>query len=151
MSYKCCECGHIFEECEIAEWEDQVGEFWGRPYYESMYGCPLCRGEFAETVKCAICGSEHLKEELNAGVCDECLDKYRKDFDLCYKLAGSEKWNVKINMLLATLFKPAEIEQILIDYIKNSENPIDCSQFIEDDISWFAEKLIKEVNEDENG
>lgn len=40
--YKCEECGAIFDEDEIARWEEYRGEFWGTPAYETEVGCPHC-------------------------------------------------------------------------------------------------------------
>ena len=42
MKYICGECGHIFEEEEIATWSEDRGEFWGQRAYETMWGCPAC-------------------------------------------------------------------------------------------------------------
>lgn len=42
--YKCAECGLIFDESEIAVWEEDRGEFWGMPAYEKLSGCPRCFG-----------------------------------------------------------------------------------------------------------
>ena len=40
--FKCNECGNIFAEDELAEWNENRGEFWGMPAYERMTGCPAC-------------------------------------------------------------------------------------------------------------
>ena len=40
--FKCADCGLIFDESEIAEWQEERGEFWGMPAYEKMCGCPQC-------------------------------------------------------------------------------------------------------------
>ena len=85
--YKCTECGHIFEYGEEKKRMESRGEFGGSPCFEEMIGCPLCGGEYEETIPCKICGSEHLEEELNGGVCDSCIDEYRKDFDFCYNIS----------------------------------------------------------------
>jgi hypothetical protein len=149
MSYKCLECGHIFEEGEESRWCESRGEFWGTPCSEEMSGCPLCKGEYEETIPCEICGAEHLKDELTCGVCDECIDERRNDFETCYKLSKDDKTEVKINSLLASLFDSADIEQILKEYVRERCADVDCSQFIDDDISWFAEMLVKEVKNNE--
>lgn len=44
MKYKCPECGAIFDEDEIAHWQEERGEFWGFPAYEKLCGCPRCYG-----------------------------------------------------------------------------------------------------------
>ena len=150
MAFKCLECGHIFEEGEEARWSESRGEFWGVSCSEDMSGCPLCKGEYEETKKCAMCGSEHLDDELRGGVCDECIDGYRKDFNSCYELTLGETEKIEINSLLASLFEPSDIEQILKIYIQEMWSGVDCSSFIDNDIDWFGEKIAKEVRKNEN-
>lgn len=145
MSYKCLECGNIFEEGEQARWTETLGEFFGSYRSREMIGCPLCRGAYEKTVPCAVCGSEHLEDELSGGVCDECIDEYRKNFNACYELLAEEKTEIKINSLLASLFDVSDIEQILKEYIRDKWQDVDCSQFIDEDVLWFAEKIAEEV------
>ena len=149
MSYKCLECGHIFEEGEEDHWQESRGEYWGIPWFEDMVGCPLCRGDYEKTVKCEVCGSDHLEDELNGGVCDECIDKYRKDFNSCYELSIGETTTIEINSLLASLFDVSDIEQILKEYIRDKWQDVDRSPFIDEDKSWFGEKILEEVNKNE--
>ena len=40
--YKCTECGCIFDEDDVVEWEEDMGEFWGAPCTQTVYGCPRC-------------------------------------------------------------------------------------------------------------
>ena len=142
MAYKCLECGHIFEDGEESVWYEDHGEM--------MRGCPVCDGAYEEAVECEICGAAHLSEELNGGVCDECIDEYRSDFDTCYAVSMGETQKVEINALLAALFDPRDIEQILKEHIKNRMPDIDCGGFIDADRSWFGENLVKEVSKSEN-
>ena len=39
---KCEECGLIFDEDELASWNEGRGEFWGMPCFETLQGCPHC-------------------------------------------------------------------------------------------------------------
>ena len=149
MAYKCLECGHIFDEGEQAFWSED-GEYWGTPFSQRMSGCPICKGAYRETVRCQICGSEHLENELTEGVCEDCVDEYRKNFDGCYNLFIGEKTEVKINSVLAFLFDDADIEQILKEYIRKKWQDVDCSPFIDENKEWFVEKLLKEVKKNEN-
>lgn len=151
MAYRCLDCGHIFEEGEQARWSESRGEFWGVACSENMSGCPLCNGEYEETVQCAVCGSEHLEDELNGGVCDECIDEYRNNFNRCYELSDGETTKIEINSLLASLFDVSDIEQILKEYIRDRWQDVDCSPFIDEDKSWFGEKIAEEVKKNENG
>lgn len=147
MAFKCLSCGHIFEEGEQATWREYMGECHGSPAYEEFSGCPICNGEYEETKQCEICGGEFLEDELNGeGVCDDCIEEYSKYFDICYKIADTEKEEVKINALLASLYSASDIETILYHYTKISDF-VDCSAFINEDKDWFASKLVEEVNE----
>lgn len=150
MAYKCVECGHIFEEGEQARWEESRGEFWGMPSYETLSGCPICKGDYEETVRCSVCKSEHFEDELNGGVCDECIDEYRKNFDACYKLSLGETQEIRINELLASLFTVQDIEEILVEHIHTKWKDVDCSAFIDMDKEWFGEKIAEEVRKSEN-
>lgn len=150
MAFKCLECGHIFDYGEELRWEECVGTYGESPAFEKHSGCPLCKGEYEETKRCEICGSEHLDDELFGGVCKECIDEYRKDFKSCYEISFGEKEKIKINSLLASLFEPSDIEAILIKHIKTNCPDIDCSKYIDNDIDFFAERIIEEVNKHEN-
>lgn len=150
MAYICLECGHIFEEGEQEEWLEDKGEFWGMPCSEAMSGCPKCHGAYEESVACAICGSEHLEEDLIGGICEECIYERKHDFDMCCRVCGDEKDEIKLNALLVSLFDVTDIETILYQYVKNNCPDIDCTPFIENDESWFADRLIEEVKKDEN-
>ena len=147
--YKCLDCGHIFEDGEEKRYTENVGECFGFPAYQEFRSCPICGGDFEETVRCEICGEEHLSEELNGGVCDSCIDQKRKDFDACYKISLGETETIKINALLASLLEECDIEQILIDYIKTRLKQVDCSPFIDNDSYWFGERLAEEVRKNE--
>ena len=147
---KCLECGHVFSEYDLNTWEESRGEHFGIPCYEKMSGCPICEGDYEETVQCAVCGSEHIEDELFGGVCSECIDEYRKDFNACYEISIGETKEIKINALLASLFDVSDIEQILKEYIRDKWKDVDCSQFIDEAIQWFGEKISEEVKNGEN-
>ena len=71
--YKCTECGAIFEY--PASWEESRGECFGFPAYETMYGCPKCRGDFEEAKECEECGEWHFRDELDDGLCKSCQEE----------------------------------------------------------------------------
>ena len=147
MKYRCYACGHVFEDGEQARWSESRGEFCGAYCAEEMSGCPVCRSKYyGEITKCAICGEEHSEDELNGGVCDECINARRKDFTMCYRVSMMQSEKIYINSLLASLFEPCDIEQILKEYIRDRWKDVDCSPFIDEDKSWFGERLAEEVN-----
>ena len=147
--YKCLNCGRLFDEAYARK--EIVGEFWGIPTEQEFGECPFCKGEYEETVCCEICGREFLDEEMaTSQVCKHCIDKYRKKFNVCYNVSFGETKNIEINALLASLFYVGDIEQILKEFIQNRCPDVDCSQFIDEDISWFGERLAEEVRKNEN-
>lgn len=145
--YKCLDCGHIFEKGEESVWIESRGECFGFQSYEKMQGCPLCGGDFQETKPCKICGSEHLEDELNENICDDCIDKYKYDESMCYLIGKHDTETIDINCFLAAMFSVSEIEEILVRELASLKKykHIDCSRFINQDRSWFAEVLEKEV------
>ena len=78
MMFKCCECGHLFEEGEQARWTEEHGEKWD--------GCPLCRGGYEEVHQCKECDEWHTEDELYEGWCEKCLREtinYDTFFEYC--------------------------------------------------------------------
>lgn len=156
MAYRCLDCGHIFEEGEQAQWNEDCGEFWGMDCSKKMSGCPLCKGEYEETVPCKICGSEHLEEELDCGVCDDCVDEYKHNIDMCLKIGSEDVEDVELNCFLASIYSRQDIEHILFEHLKEKQKYMkeyvqkDCEKFVEDNRSWFAETLEREVKKNEN-
>lgn len=71
----CLECGKVFEDDEIAYWQESRGEFWGFPAYESMSGCPDCHGGYEEAYQCENCGKYFTKDELDENcLCEDCRE-----------------------------------------------------------------------------
>ena len=153
--YKCLDCGHIFEEGEQARWSESRGEYWGAPCSEEMSGCPLCKGDYEETVCCSVCNGNFLEEELNGGICESCVDEiksqYRYNPQKCYELSKGETEKIKINCFLACMFTEKQIEEILLLNIRKASAlmPIDCSAFMDADKSWFEDKIVEEVKNSE--
>ena len=147
MTYKCLDCGHIFEEGEEGH-RYENGECWGAPYSQKIACCPLCEGEYEETVPCDICGSEHLKDELISGVCEECIENYRYDIKACYEIGKNDEETIKLNVFFASIFDKEEIEDILLTALLKEEKifkKVDCKKFIDKNKEWFAERLAEEV------
>ena len=155
MTYKCVECGNVFEEGEEVRWKEARGEFWGVPSYENMSGCPICKGDYKETTPCKICGSHHLEDELNFGVCDECVDEYKCDIDVCFAIGSQDADTIELNCFLASIYGKEEIEHILFETLKEKQKYMkeivqkDCEKFVEDNRGWFAENLAREVKKNE--
>ena len=156
MAYKCLDCGHIFEEGEQAFWSESRGEYWGEPCSEEVSGCPLCRGDYEKTIPCEICGAEHTRDELFGGVCEECIEKYQNDLDMCLKIGANDTEDVKLNYFLASMFDKEEIEKILFKELVKAKEYLseyiqkDCEKFANSNRDWFVERLIEEVKKNEN-
>lgn len=154
MAYICLECGHIFEEGEQNTWKENRGECFGVSCFQYLSGCPKCGGEYEESTPCEICGSEHLEEDLNGGLCDECVDRYKHDIDMCFKIGSSDTDPVEINCFLAAMFTKKEIEDLLFERLKKRCEYIrkyveaDCEKFVNLDRSWFAERLLEELKKE---
>jgi hypothetical protein len=154
MAYICLDCGHIFEEGEQKTRTEERGEYWGTSCSVSIGGCPNCGGEYEEATSCSICGSKHLEEDLNGGLCDECIDKYKHNIDMCFKVGSGDTEAVKINCFLAAMFDEKEIEELLFDRLKKRNGYIkeyielDCEKFVNSDRSWFGERLLEELEKE---
>lgn len=145
--FKCYECGHIFEQGEQDVWEEMHGLTY--PPYERMEGCPACHGAFEEAEACEECGEWHFAGDLMSGLCRRCVDSYKNDVDTCFRVGGESLEEIEINSFLATKFSRSEIEGILFRELRKAHaaKPVDCSIFIDEDASWFAEKLKEKKKE----
>ena len=141
--YKCLECGNLFEEGEEAIWSENRGDFWGSPCSESMSGCPICKGQYEKTVECSICGSEHFENELEQGVCDDCLEEYSINIDVVFKMAKGSEDTISINSFLYSVYDKETIEEILLENLKQTAKyrQEKIKKFFNDDKIWFAERL----------
>ena len=84
MMYKCCDCGHLFEEGEQAVWEERHGL--DTPPYEQWSGCPICNAGYEEVHQCKECDEWHTENELYDGWCEKCLREtinYDTFFEYC--------------------------------------------------------------------
>lgn len=138
--FKCVECDNIFEIGEEKNWIE--------PHGENMSGCPICGGAYEETVRCKKCGSNHLKNELTAGVCDECIDGQKDNIDMCFKISENENVQIELNAFLTSVFDKATIEEILIERLKMAKkisHKLDFTNFIDEDRFWFAERMMEVI------
>jgi transcription elongation factor Elf1 len=76
----CLDCGHVFEECDVAVWTESRGEYWGTPCREEVRGCPRCRGSYTKTYECDCCGHAivgvYVKLESGERICENCYTEY---------------------------------------------------------------------------
>ena len=88
MMYKCCECGHLFEDGEQAVWEEKHGFIDGP--FEKWSGCPLCHGDYEEVHQCKECEDWHTEDELYSGWCEKCL-RETIDYDTFFEYCEANK------------------------------------------------------------
>lgn len=136
--YKCEHCDGEFENPDIVT----------EPHGEKVGCCPYCHGWFEEMHECKICGAFTTDEHLTSGVCNDCL-MAKATVGRCLKFGDDCEENVPINGFVASLLSPRKINEILIKTITdaNSIIPIDCFNFVLNDDTWFAEKVIEEEKE----
>lgn len=149
----CKSCGAIFDDGDSVVIKDYECEFWGHRVHETWAGCPECGStDLTDADQCKVCGDYFAPGEIGGHVCDCCAeelrDTYKNDFETCYHLCEDEpKEGAKINGFLRSMFSDSEIEQILLDFLKNDSErrPVDCTEFIDGDLDWFIEKIAKGV------
>lgn len=161
MTYKCIECGYVFDDGEQAVFENDCKEFWGAPCKETFSCCPMCGGDYGEAVPCDCCGEYTLKEELemNGDICAECMEKYMHDFEMCSKISKLPECDpdeIKINSLLTSIFSEKEIESILFDILKKRTESDEWKKgkgfenFVDQDAFWFTSALNKILKSEKN-
>lgn len=78
--YCCLECGHIFSDDEVSTWRENRGEYWGESCYESVSGCPYCKGDYVRIHKCDACGEwiedTYIKLNSDKRICENCYTVY---------------------------------------------------------------------------
>ena len=169
MMYRCCECGNLFEEGEQAVWEETHGL--DSPPYETMSGCPVCRGDYEQVYQCKKCGDWRSDDELYDGWCEKCLietinydtffeycesnkdENYLDTFVMCYLLNCEEvpKYpSLDFHYLMIETYKRRVADAKLLkghfDFLE------DCIRFIMDDdgsigrenyADWLNKKGVK--------
>jgi hypothetical protein len=84
MMYRCCDCGHLFEDGEQAITYETHGFY--QPPYEEIHSCPVCGGGFEEVSQCKECDEWHTEDELYDSWCEKCLREtinYDTFFEYC--------------------------------------------------------------------
>lgn len=124
--YRCERCGYIIDETEIIV-PDEYGDIY----------CPACgASDWSEGDICEECGEYFREQDGSNGFCLECMLKHSKDYDFL-KSTGEPDVDVPLNGFLAWMFRPEEIEKILMETLK--QNGTDCSKYIYD----FPEEVSK--------
>ena len=134
MMFKCCECGHLFEDGEQAVWEEKHGFIDGP--FEKWSGCPLCKSDYEEVHQCKECGDWHTENELYDGWCEMCLREtinYDTFFEYCEANKDDQYLDIFVMAeLLGGMDCPKhssyEFHQLMIDVYKKE---VDAIKFYE--------------------
>lgn len=78
----CLYCGNIFDEDELAYWEEKHGLSYGP--YEQWVGSPCCHDNYVEAYRCDCCG-EYINTETYVEIGDK---KYCED---CFTIKNLEE------------------------------------------------------------
>ena len=128
MMFKCCECGHLFEDGEQAVWEERHGL--DTPPYEKWDGCPICNGGYEEVHQCKECGEWHTEDELYDGWCEKCLREtinYDTFFEYCEANKDEQYLDIFVmSELLGGMDCPKEstvrFHSLMVDYYNREVN-----------------------------
>lgn len=155
MMFKCCECGHLFEDGEQAIWYENQGECHGRIAMEKFCGCPMCKGDYEEVHQCKECDEWHTKDELCGGYCFDCLKEkctrevaidYIVDttdylehfsFTVFFKIDPPKETSWELRETLKEIVKEQATEKELKDYIFEDICTVD------DFADWLNEREVK--------
>ena len=131
--YKCDHCGREFENPAIVT----------EPHGEKVGCCPYCHGWFEEVYECKICEHYYTDDEIESGVCHECLVGHAHIYN-CIRYGDKHKEKADINEFALWYFGEEGINEILTRELKNALVPSEiCYEFVENDLSSFAEFLIE--------
>lgn len=153
MMFKCCDCGHLFEDGEQSVWLETHGL--DAPPYEKWDGCPMCKGGYEEVRQCKACDGWHTEDELLGGYCFDCLEEkctrevaidYIVDttdylehfsFTVLFKIDPPKETSWELREILKEIVKGKATEKELKDYIFEDICTVD------DFADWLNKKEVK--------
>ena len=118
MMFKCCECGHLFEDGEQAVWTEAHGEKWS--------GCPICNAGYEEVHQCKECDEWHTEDELYGGWCEKCL-RETINYDTFFEYCEANKDEHYLDMFVLSEFLYSmgvpkdintEFHSLMVEYYK---------------------------------
>ena len=133
----CKDCGHIFDESEV--WTESRGMFQEQYAYESVDGCPLCRGEYEEAKFCLECESVFKEDDVLGGCyCKKCLSEkfsyaealeYLQENKLLADFIFSSLWNIdsptQTSQEFELAMKEVFLRMVADDRIRNVDEFLD--------------------------
>ncbi len=83
MTFKCNNCGHVFDEDSLVKCYDDDGC--------SYSGCPYCKDyEIEEVEYCEVCGKYKADYDEENEMCEECVDNIVNKFKKIIKNSMQE-------------------------------------------------------------
>lgn len=143
MTFKCLDCGHIFEYGEEAVWMEDSGE--------RLHGCPFCKGAYEETTNCRVCYSHNLEDELYCGMCADCLRNAVTYDNFLDYLLETEQLALFMFETVWDAQEPNKVSDklmvVLRDlYLRNRANDLICEKT---DFLALCEKFVMDDNGDD--
>lgn len=151
--YKCDKCGKEIERLPIVTDYVPYGDT-NVPLDSTDEDCS-CGGIFEEAFKCDICGEIKIRTDNKAsgyGMCDDCLKKLSKDFDVVRKAYKEDNKSDEAIEYLIDMCSAKSISEVLWEYLisiyKTSsfcEKQITeaMSAYVTYDLADFAERLCE--------
>ena len=145
--YECHVCGKKFENPDFIEEKHGLDS----PPYEKTAVCPYCHGYFENMQKCEICGEYFCEDEIEWGVCNDCVEK-NLTVDNCYRWGKDCKEKFEINGFLRAVYSDNDIERLLLkNFVEMCLHPkLVCRSFMDTDYSWFADKIKEDKRNGES-
>lgn len=151
--YICDNCGCTCDDDDLPIYEEDYGFETGigfKSMKQTFVDNCSCGGNFVEAQECEMCGEYFAEDDLEGGVCKECLEQ-NATFDNAIELGDENKDTVEINGFYASAFTLSEIEEILkrelVEAKKLAPDKIntDAKNYCLDDKSYFGEWLSKDT------
>lgn len=132
--YECLICDRTFHEFDV-----QTDEFGNKKAV-----CPYCKGDIEDMYECKVCGGLVSEDDLWGGVCGECIEKHT-NLDNCIEFGNEDKKKIEINGFILSLLTEEQINDILVRAIRDANTilPVDCSEYVANDIDWYGEQIVK--------
>jgi hypothetical protein len=123
--YICEECGKKYEDNDVETLYnpnehllDGYPDFFNTRYVAINVNC-VCNGKIIKAKECKCCG-DWISMDSVYDYCNECLDTY-KTIDTMLEIGTDWEEKISLNGFLASAFTKEDIEQILLDCLKNTE------------------------------
>lgn len=144
----CADCRKLFEDDSVPKIVTDLGFETGVGWLScpcESEECDVCGGEIVDATKCAIC-DEWFYDTDNCRVCAECL-RSNITLESAFALGDYNKDKVSINGFFASVFTPAQIEELCIKEWKafqglySTRAEAELKRYLFEDVTCFAAVL----------